>query len=77
MSPSPRDSTPPAGVGADKARLRRFLRQARAALDPADRQDQSAALARAVTDHLGRTAALPADTLRCKNPVAARKAGGV
>ncbi|PPB50929.1 5-formyltetrahydrofolate cyclo-ligase [Arthrobacter pityocampae] len=62
MSPSPRASKPPAEVGADKARLRRSLRQARAALAPADRQDQSAALARAVTDHLGRTAVLPADT---------------
>ncbi|WP_082045974.1 5-formyltetrahydrofolate cyclo-ligase [Arthrobacter sp. L77] len=57
MTPSPRDTGPAAEAGAAKARLRRALRQARAALDPADRRDQSEALALAVTRHLGRTAA--------------------
>ncbi|MHA7281539.1 5-formyltetrahydrofolate cyclo-ligase [Arthrobacter sp. TMS2-4] len=57
MTSSPRDSNPTAESGGDKARLRRSLRRARAALDPADRRNQSEALARSVVQYLGRASA--------------------
>ncbi|MBG6223852.1 5-formyltetrahydrofolate cyclo-ligase [Arthrobacter sp. CAN_A2] len=57
MTPSARDTEPATDAAADKARLRRSLREARAALDPLDRQDQSRALARSVTQYLERTTA--------------------
>ncbi|MHA7241196.1 5-formyltetrahydrofolate cyclo-ligase [Arthrobacter sp. TMS1-12-1] len=67
MSPSPRTMRP----AADKAGLRRSLRAARAALDPADRQDQSTGLARTVTEHLLRSAPPSGVTGSCRPVIAA------
>ncbi|WP_434993172.1 5-formyltetrahydrofolate cyclo-ligase [Arthrobacter sp. Ld5] len=55
MNSFPRDNEPAAEAAAVKAGLRRSLRRARAALDPADRRDQAAGLARAATQYLERT----------------------
>ena len=71
MSSSPRATGPAAAAGADKARLRRSLREARAALDPVDRQRQSEALAFVVTQYLGGTAGRSADPASRRPTIAA------